>query len=165
MFYISKLCTFMANPSRACFGAAPGLLLYMGATENMGLRFDVQNKKLSTYFEPFDASIAANFGVHGFSDSSCETEYASAASIAKEMNYLRNLAFDLEIRVAVVVGVDHDAAIKTASMRVSRNATTNMHWERLINYARQSVNLNRVEYIWVDTTQQMADFLTKGDSA
>ena len=114
--------------TRACFEAAQGLLLYMGATENMGLRFGVQNKKLSKFFEKFDVSIAANFGSHGFSDSSwgvpnpfaghsvflaggpiawqsrkikaklsitgdssCETEYASAASIAKELNYLRNL--------------------------------------------------------------------------
>ena len=198
MYYISKLCTFMSNPSRACFEAAQGLLLYMGATENMGLRFGVQNKKLSKFFEKFDASIAANFGSHGFSDSSwgvpnpfaghsiflaggpiawqsrkikaklsitgdssCETEYASAASIAKELNYLRNLAFDLglEIKGAIIVGVDNDAAIKTS---INEGVTKrNMHWERLIHYARQSVKLNRVKYIWVDTTSQMSDFLTK----
>ena len=198
MYYISKLCTFMSNPSRACFEAAQGLLLYMGATENMGLRFGVQNKKLSKFFEPFDASIAANFGAHGFSDSSwgapnpfaghtiflaggpiawqsrkikaklsitgdssCETEYASAASVAKELNYLRNLAFDLGLEVtgAIVVGVDNDAAIKTS---VNEGVTKrNMHWERLIHYARQSVKLNRIKYVWVDTARQMADFLTK----
>ena len=155
---------------------------------------NTQNKKLSKFFEPFDDSIAAYFGAHGFSDSSwglpnpfaghsiflaggtiawqsrkikaklsitgnssCETEYASAASIAKELNYLRNLAFDLGLGIigAVVVGVDNAAAIKTA---INEGVTKrNMHWKRLIHYARQSVKLNRAKY----TTQQMADFLTK----
>ena len=58
-----------------------------------------------------------------------------------------------------MVGVDNDAAIKTS---INEGVTKrNMHWERLIHYARQSVKLNRIKYVWVDTTQQMADFLTK----
>ena len=69
MFYISNLCRYLSNPSRACFKAAQQLLMYLGKTRDLKITFG-DTQRLPSYFQPFAESLRKNHGFHAFSDSS-----------------------------------------------------------------------------------------------
>ena len=69
MFYISNLCRYLSNPSRACFKAAQQLLMYLGKTRDLKITFG-DTQKVPSYFQPFEESLRKNHGFHAFSDSS-----------------------------------------------------------------------------------------------
>ena len=56
MFYISNLCRYLSNPSRACFKAAQQLLMYLGKTRDLKITFG-DTQKLPSYFQLFAESL------------------------------------------------------------------------------------------------------------
>ena len=93
--------------------------------------------------------------------SSCEAEYAAASACCKEIEFVRNICFDLGMKLQgrLALGVDNTAAIDVAH-DVGVSARTK-HFDRAIHYLRDLVQLRRVIPVFVRTHLQRADGLTK----
>ena len=93
--------------------------------------------------------------------SSCEAEYAAASACCKEMEFVRNVCFDLGMKLQgrLVLAVDNTAVIDVAH-DVGVSARTK-HFDRAIHYLRDLVQLRRVIPVFVRTHIQRADGLTK----
>lgn len=93
--------------------------------------------------------------------SSCEAEYAAASACCKEMEFVRNVCFDLGMKLQgrLVLAVDNTAVIDVAH-DVGVSARTK-HFDRAMHYLRDLVQLRRVIPVFVRTHIQRADGLTK----
>lgn len=93
--------------------------------------------------------------------SSCEAEYAAATACCKEMEFVRNVCFDLGMKLhgRLVLAVDNTAVIDVAH-DVGVTPRTK-HFDRAMHYLRDLVQLRRVIPIHVRTHIQRADGLTK----
>ena len=93
--------------------------------------------------------------------SSCEAEYAAAAYCCKEIEFVRNLCFDMGVVLygRLVLAVDNTAVIDVAH-DVGVSARTK-HFDRAIHYLRDLTQLRRVLPHYVSTDMQRADGYTK----
>lgn len=93
--------------------------------------------------------------------SSAEAEYAAASFTCKEIEFLRNLANDMGVRLngRLVIAVDNTAAIDIAFNNGVSGRTK--HYNMAIHYFRDLTNYRRILPAWVDTRFQRADGYTK----
>ena len=68
-YYMSILCSFMQNPSMQCYEAAQSVLLYVGHTRHLTIRYS-RTYAIPDCLSAHAESIRANQGVHAFSDAS-----------------------------------------------------------------------------------------------
>ena len=69
MFHMSVLCQHMHNPSLQCYEAAQSLLLYVGKTRDLSIRYSA-NYKIPAALQGSQAEIRNKYGLHAYSDSS-----------------------------------------------------------------------------------------------
>ena len=93
--------------------------------------------------------------------SSCEAEYAAASFCCKEIEFIRNLCYDMGVELygRLVLAVDNTAAIIVAH-DVGVSGRTK-HFDRAIHYLRDLTQLRRILPFHVNTNQQRADGYTK----
>ena len=93
--------------------------------------------------------------------SSCEAEYAAASFCCKEIEFIRNLCYDMGVELygRLVLAVDNTAAIIVAH-DVGVSGRTK-HFDRAIHYLRDLTQLRRVLPAYVSTKLQRADGFTK----
>ena len=93
--------------------------------------------------------------------SSCEAEYAAGSYACKEIEFVRNICWDmgLELHGRLVLAVDNTACIDIAH-DVGVSGRTK-HFDRAIHYLRDLTQLKRVLPAYVNTHQQRADGYTK----
>ena len=93
--------------------------------------------------------------------SSCEAEYAAAAYCCKEIEFVRNLCYDMGVTLQgrLVLAVDNTACIDVAH-DVGVSSRTK-HFDRAIHYLRDLTQLRRVVPVHVTTDLQRADGYTK----
>jgi hypothetical protein len=68
-YYMSVLCSFMQNPSLKCYEAAQSVLLYVGHTRQLSLRYS-KAYAVPECFRSWSESIHDNCGVYAYSDAS-----------------------------------------------------------------------------------------------
>ena len=93
--------------------------------------------------------------------SSCEAEYAAASYACKEIEFVRNICFDMGVSLQgrLVLALDNTAAI-TIAHDVGVSGRTK-HFDRAIHYLRDLTQLRRILPIFVSTDRQRADGYTK----
>ena len=70
-FHMSILCSFMSDPSQDCYDAAIALLLYVGATKHMALRYNGKTDAFPGLDKPsLKSHIVSNQGFQAYSDAS-----------------------------------------------------------------------------------------------
>ncbi len=69
LFHMSVLCSYMSNPSMACYEAAQSLLLYVGKTRHLEIHYS-KNWKVPSALAGDISILADKYGVHALSDSS-----------------------------------------------------------------------------------------------
>ena len=72
MVYLCVLCKYMGNPSEDCYSAAMEVLLYVGRTKHLSIKYSKRDTRHRNIFSsPADQQkIEPNSGIHTFSDSS-----------------------------------------------------------------------------------------------
>jgi transposase InsO family protein len=68
-YYMSVLCSFMQNPSVQCFEAAQSVLLYVGHTRKLSIRYS-RTYAVPNCLSKYGDAIRSNHGFHAFSDAS-----------------------------------------------------------------------------------------------
>ena len=93
--------------------------------------------------------------------SSAEAEYAAASYSCKEITFVRAMCneLDLEVKGAVALHVDNEAAIKIAENRGVSGR--NKHFIDAIHYIRHMIDHLYVKVFYVPTADQLADGFTK----
>ena len=93
--------------------------------------------------------------------SSCEAEYAAAAYTCKEIEFVRNICFDMGVMLQgrLVIAVDNTAAIAIAH-DVGVSGRTK-HFNQAIHFFRDLTQLRRVLPVYISTDKQRADGYTK----
>ena len=93
--------------------------------------------------------------------SSAEAEYAAASHTCKEIAFVRNVCYELQLQLRgpVCLAVDNEAAIKIASNRGVTGRTK--HFSDAIHYIRHMVDHMIVRVRYVSTHNQLADGFTK----
>ena len=68
-FHMSVLCSFMQNPSLKCYEAAQSVLLYVGSTRHLSIKYS-RTFAVPESMHAWRDHIHSNYGFHGFSDAS-----------------------------------------------------------------------------------------------
>ena len=102
--------------------------------------------------------------IHISCQSSAEAEYASAALVVRELAFIRNLLYCLDVPLSqpTLLAFDSEAAIAIA---LDKGCTArNKHLELYLHNVRYACDHRRILPAWVSKDVQAADILTKSNS-
>lgn len=92
--------------------------------------------------------------------STTESEYMAASEAAKEILWLRQLLIDIdEPQLVVTLCIDNQSAIKLIHNPIYHKRTK--HIDIRYNFIREKVEQNIINIEYVNSSNQLADFLTK----
>jgi hypothetical protein len=99
--------------------------------------------------------------------SSTEAEYMAVCSAAQEAIYLRVVLFDMGMpqRYPTRIYEDNTAAIRLANAAVGQWHPRTRHVDVRYKFVKERVRSNEIELVYVKTTEQLADLLTKNLAA
>ena len=180
---MSQLSRFSSNPSKVHWNAALHVLRYLKGTKSIGLRYvkGLDNFTLHGYCDSDyagcpDTRLSTGGFVFKFSDcavswssrrqtsvaqSTSEAEYVSAGAAALEATWLRDFAQELGHPQdgPTTLFSDSTSAIAMSKNPVHRERTK--HIAVKTHYVRDQVSLGNLRLIYVHTSVQAADTLTK----
>ena len=176
-FAVGMLCRAMAKPTPALLDDAKRVLMYLGRTRELGLRYTASDRALygmtdsdwatrhSTSGHVFILNEAAiSWGSKKQSTvalSSCEAEIVAASEAAKEAISLSGLASELGLHDGSPVDMYMD---NQSGIHVSYNPEHQgrmKHVERRHFFVRECVENHQIRVPFVRTTENIADFFTK----
>ncbi|XP_015168013.1 uncharacterized mitochondrial protein AtMg00810-like [Solanum tuberosum] len=182
-FAVQLLSQFMHNPKTSHMNAALRVVRYVKQSPGLGiLMASTADNHLTAYCDADWASCPNNrksitgyMVVYGnsliswkakkqetISRSSAEAEYRSLASTVAEVVWLVGLFKELgvQVRLPVHIHSDSKSAIQIAANPVFHERTK--HIDIDCHFIREKVQMGIVQPVYLNTTEQPADLLTKG---
>ena len=177
---VGALARYMARPTVDHWQAAKGVLRYVAGTADHGIIFsrganglvgycdadfagDVDSRRSTTGFVfcLYGGAISWNSRLQPtVAVSTVEAEYMSAAAAVKEALWLRVLLAELGVSVHPLrVYCDNQGAIKLLKHPIASQRSK--HIDVLYHFAREKVMAGDVEFIYISTTDMVADIFTK----
>lgn len=179
---VGALSKYLAEPREPHWAAAKGVLRYLKATLSLGITFGgkAREQLLLGYCDADYASDVDNrrsttayvFILHGgaiswasrrqqtVAASTTEAEYMAAAAAAKEALWLRILLADLRTTTGTItIRADNQSAIKILRNPIA--SVRSKHIDVIYHFARERAARKEIEYVYVATTEMLADMLTK----
>jgi len=181
-FPVIKLARFANNPSNIHFKAVYRVFAYLKGTINLGITYYKKGNKFITGF--CDSDYAGDFitakSTSGFifllacgviswksklqsiiAQSSTEAEYISLSLAAKEAIFLKTLLEELGFynQIKLPIYCDNNGAIELANNPKFHERTK--HIAVKYHFIRDLINKNIIELIYINTSDQKADGLTK----
>ncbi|XP_057548061.1 secreted RxLR effector protein 161-like [Amaranthus tricolor] len=183
-FALSMCSRYQSNPGDAHWIAAKNILKYLRRTKDKFLVYGGANELLVTGYtdasfqtdkDDFRSQSGFLFCLNGgavswksskqssVADSTTEAEYIAAAEAAKEAVWIRKFISDLGVVPSIENGIklycDNEGAI--AQSKEPRSHQNSKHVERKFHLIREIVGRQDVIISRVDTTDNIADPLTK----
>jgi Reverse transcriptase (RNA-dependent DNA polymerase) len=176
---VSRLARYLKAPTIQHWGAAQHLLSYLAGTVNQGIRYGKEKGLLGFCDSDFAGDLDTRRSTSGFlftlhggaicwqsklqstvSQSTMEAEYQSAGLAGREGLWLRQLMETFSYGSGTVtIQCDNDAALcllhNPMSTRLSK------HIDVIHHFARERVLARELEYVRVDTADNVSDCLTK----
>ncbi len=180
-FAVSNVAKFTSNPTQQHWMAVKRILRYISGTIDYGIRYKKGNDQLVGYSDaswandPNDRkSVSAYiFMLSGapiswrskkqttVALSTAEAEYVALAAAAQEAVWLRNVMKELREKLpATVIHEDNQSAIAIAKNPQFHGRTK--HIEIKYHFVRELVDNGTVKLHYCDTSNMLADLLTKG---
>jgi hypothetical protein len=186
-YSVSVLTQYMQKPHKKHVIAAKRVLRYLRGTVDLGLTLgpgstegpelgpvfsdsdwagDKQDRKSRTGFVIKVAGGVVDWGSHKQSVvalSSSEAEYVAAATVTREVIWLRGLLKEIgmEQNVPTELFVDNQTAISIVNSPTKQSDRTK-HIDVRHHFVRDAVADNIIKPSWVRTEEQEADIFTKG---
>ena len=180
-FYVSFLCQFMHDPSKAALEAGLAILSYLYHVRKHGITYDGSQTSICVYSDSSFGSSPKPFGGHVIlycnapisfqakkikivPQSTQEAELAIYAAAARDLKFIVQLLgsdglqkqdFDLPITIYC----DNSAAVDMIK-KPGATARTR-HYERWLLYAREQHLDNISSPVWIDTNMMIGDIFTK----
>ncbi|KAM1486966.1 hypothetical protein ACFX2I_001086 [Malus domestica] len=183
-YAVNQVCQFMHSPTTAHWAAVKRILRYLKGTHDHGLLYKPSPLTLTAFADADYAGDPDNrrsTGGHciflgenliswsskkqrGVSRSSTEAEYRQLAYTSAHLSWFRNLFRDLYLPLQPPrLWCDNISAIAVASNPVYQARMRYVEVD--YHYIRDKVIRKEIEVGYVATTDQIADFLTKGLSS
>jgi transposase InsO family protein len=177
---VGALSRYMSNPTKEHWGAAKGVLRYVAGTVSYGIVFGKERQGLfgmcdSDYAGDLDTRRSTtgyvfilNGGAVSWSSrlqptvaaSTAEAEYMAAHYAVKEALWFRKLMCEFGVSLgAVQIRCDNQAAIKMVKNAAASARTK--HVDNMHHFARERVERGEVVFTYVESQQNVSDFLTK----
>jgi hypothetical protein len=184
---LKMLSRFLVEPNEAHLRAARRVLMYLKGTRSLGIKFSAdswiysESDVLQGYCDAdYAGCVDTRKSTSGYvfvlnggpiswkaklqdivTLSSAESEYVALTSACQEAIYLRELLQGLGCvqRAATDIFEDNQASIALAQNSVFHNRTK--HIAVRYHFNRQAVEAGLVRILFLSTTQQVADLLTK----
>lgn len=178
---VGALARYMSCATSLHWEAAKEVLRYVAGTQSLGINFGLEdNSVLIGYCDADYAGDLDNrrsttgyvFTLNGGSiswssrlqptvaASTTEAEYMSAAAATKEALWLRKLLPDLGMNIKTVeIFCDNQGAIQLLKHPIA--SARSKHIDVLHHFARERVARGEVVFIYIKTTDQVADIMTK----
>ena len=179
-FAVSYLARFTAQPTCSNFARLKDVLLYLHGTASYSLRLGGHECALHGFCDSdWAGCVYTRKSTTGFivkcgigsivwkcskqatvSRSSSEAEYIAAGEIAKEVQYLYDMAPQVGLPPACIpIGIDNRAAKSLIEDPLS--AARTKHIEIVFHHVREKVKRKQMRFIPVPTADNPADVLTK----
>jgi len=178
---VGQLCRYTHNPGKQHWNALQHLLRYLQGTSDLGILIQPTDLQLVGYSDaswgdnPDDRTSTTGYvfllGGTPISWkskkqatpalSTCEAEYQAASQAAQEISWLRGLLENLGFPQAkpTPLYIDNQAAILHS--KANRYHARTKHFDIKLHHIRNLIKNKTVEPIYVPTTEQLADILTK----
>ena len=176
---VGALARYMSNPTEQHMTAARSVLRYVSGTKDMGVVYgqgsgiigycdsnhggDLDTRRSTTAY-----AFLAEGGIISWSSrlqptvatSTTEAEYIAAAAATKEALWLRKLLPELgyELETVQIYG-DNQAALKIIANPIVSERSK--HIDIIHHFVRERVEMRQVKLDYVDTSENVADILTK----
>lgn len=182
---VGVLSRFMSRPTRDHWKMARAVLSYLAGTPEVGLNFDgTEGLELKGFSDANHAGdIDTRRSTTGYvfilgggavswaskcqptvACSTVEAEYMAAAFASKEALWLKKLFADLNIECETVqIGCDNQGAIQLSKHPIASQRSK--HIDVSHHFVRERIMRREIEFRYVSTERQAADFLTKPVSA
>ena len=178
---VGTLARYMSKPTTTHWTAAKGVLRYLAATRDYGIKFGPDKTELTGYCDADYAGdldtrrsttgyvFMMNEGAISWSSrlqptvavSTTEAEYMAAAHAIKEALWLRKLQADIDYRPRGPVRILCD---NQATLHLLKNQVTTpraKHIDVIYHFARERVSRNEVKFEYHKTSEMLADIMTK----
>jgi hypothetical protein len=182
-FAVSRLARFTTNPGPKHQAAADQVLLYLKTTRTLALQFGGEDE----FVVASDASFADNSldrkssqayamklfgGLIGWraskqdtvTTSTTEAELLALSQAAKEALFVSRLLKELLISLdnhRIRIECDNTQTIRLVTEEIAKLQTKLRHIDIHNHWLRQEVQKGRIEVVYTESAQQMADGLTK----
>ena len=179
-FVVGALTRYMQKPTTVHWDAALGVLRYLATTKNDGLLYGRQPGELQGYCDAdFAGDLDTRRSTTGYvfilnggavswqskrqqtvAASTTEAEYQAAAAAVREALWLRKLLGSMGLGVEKInICADNTACIHMLNNPVL--SSRSKHIDVIHHFARERVQRGEVAFRQVDTSQMVADALTK----
>lgn len=181
-FSVQALSQFMSSHKQSHYEAAIRVVKYIKKEPGKGLFMKEDTSEvLSAYCDSdWGACLESRKSITGYAvkmgdnlicwkvkkqtviaRSSAEAEYRSMANTVAELMWLKGIASELKVRIDEPIKIfsDSKSAIQIAKNPVYHDRTK--HIEIDCHFIREAIQKKLVETIYVPTTEQLADMLTK----
>ncbi|KAM2975746.1 hypothetical protein FF1_001874 [Malus domestica] len=183
-FSVNQVCQFMHSPTTVHWAAVKRILCYLKGTHDHGLLYRPSSLSITAYADadyagdPNDRRSTGGYCIflgsnliswsskkqRGVSRSSTEAEYRQLAYTAATLSWFRNLFHDLHLYLTPPqLWCDNISALAVASNPVYQARMR--HVEVDYHYVREKVTRKEIVVGYVASSDQVADFLTKGLSS
>ncbi|GJR90040.1 ribonuclease H-like domain-containing protein [Tanacetum coccineum] len=159
-YVVHCLSQFMHSPLTSHLKIAFKILRYLKSCPGLGVHVTKTSGMFLTAYSDDDWAKCKKQNT--FSKSLTEAEYRSLASVTSEVIWILNFLKDLQMKNLLPVSLhcDSNSAIKIVVNPVFHERTK--HLEIDLHFVREKVLKRVVKTVKVDSTNQIADILTKG---
>jgi hypothetical protein len=179
-FAVSYLARFSAAPTTSKFARLRDVLLYLHGTVSYGLLLGGGSCALHAFCDSdYAACTLSRRSTTGFlikcgvgsiswksarqptvSRSTTEAEYIAAGEVAKEIQYVHQIAREFHLKPKCIeVGIDNRAALFLISDPIS--AARTKHIDIIHHHVREKVMCKQMKFVAVATSENPADVFTK----
>jgi hypothetical protein len=179
-YAVGQVAQFAQNPGKQHWRAVKRILAYLKKTPNVGLRFNQTNSSLSGFCDAdYAGDLQTRRSTSGFAFlyhggpiswtsrrqqcvalSTTEAEFVAAAEATKEAVWLQQLLSEIyTTKLPTPLSCDNQSAIALVKNPALHQRTK--HIDVRLFYIREAQESGKVNIIYTNTEQQLADIFTK----
>lgn len=178
-FAVNLVSRYVSNPGKAHVNAVKRIIRYLICTKTLSIVYHTNTELVGYSDSDFAGDVDSRKSTTGYlflmnggpvtwasrkqntiALSTTESEYMAACDAAKEILWIKQFLLDIgESQNSVILNIDNQSAIKLIKNPVFHKRSK--HIDVRYNFIREKVEQNIIEIKYVESSCQLADFLTK----